>query len=483
MSQANAFFHEAKDNNNSWAFRQLKQLANSVPHDIEAINLLGLCYIYGYGVTRKPAKALERWHTAADLESDVAMCNLGMIYQSGTKVAVDADPAQAAHWFLESAKRNGENPGGSKRAVTQLLSMSKYSRPNAAVLNNLGSCYENGFSVSQNLEQAMFYYRKAAELGDDIAMCNLGMAYQYGRGVPVNPVQAEFWFQESVKRRSNNPTGSLRAAKQLEELAIQLANYLYEALSENGYSYIEVPRILMKLNSQHRIILQKDIDTLKSRRDDIRRAHPENVQEIEKTGLLIAQMQTIINYPCCIKELTKNQQIEQLHSDASTEARHLGKFIERLKHINKYTHKLKSTLDKIKNRINQEKNWQVKDLFGVYKNGMPDGIKDMKRTLDAMNTNDAHDLFHAYTQIIDILAAKTIKSSRRHPTTTQFYDESYKELTDLRFNEDVKNYTQQPLTIPRSVNHAGFFAFSPFRNSPLLGMLGIGEANRETYVP
>ena len=49
---------------------------------------------------------------------------------------------------------------------------------------NLGYCYECGLGVEIDYEKAVFWYKKAAELGNPIAQTNLGGCYEHGRGVP-----------------------------------------------------------------------------------------------------------------------------------------------------------------------------------------------------------------------------------------------------------------------------------------------------------
>jgi len=44
--------------------------------------------------------------------------------------------------------------------------------------------YDNGQGVSQSYEQAVKWYRQAAQQGDAIAQLNLGNMYNSGRGVP-----------------------------------------------------------------------------------------------------------------------------------------------------------------------------------------------------------------------------------------------------------------------------------------------------------
>jgi TPR repeat protein len=59
---------------------------------------------------------------------------------------------------------------------------------------NLGVMYEYGRGVPQDYETALNWYRKAGEQGYAWAQTNLGVMYEYGRGVPKDYVQAHKWY-------------------------------------------------------------------------------------------------------------------------------------------------------------------------------------------------------------------------------------------------------------------------------------------------
>jgi hypothetical protein len=89
---------------------------------------------------------------------------------------------------------------------------------NATMINNLGVCYESGYSVVQDQKKALTLYRRAADLGDDTAMCNLGLAHHAGRGTLTDLSSAAYWYLESAKKNTNHPNGSRRAVQQLTSL-------------------------------------------------------------------------------------------------------------------------------------------------------------------------------------------------------------------------------------------------------------------------
>src|SRR5690606_38651112 len=53
----------------------------------------------------------------------------------------------------------------------------------AEAQRNLGSIYQMGQGVPQDLEQAARWYRAAAEQGHAVAQLNLAMLYNFGMGV------------------------------------------------------------------------------------------------------------------------------------------------------------------------------------------------------------------------------------------------------------------------------------------------------------
>lgn len=68
------------------------------------------------------------------------------------------------------------------------------------------------FDKQGDFNQAIKYYKIAADRDHDNAQNNLGVLYHDGKGVPVNREKAEYWFQQA---KSN---GSRTAEKNLEAL-------------------------------------------------------------------------------------------------------------------------------------------------------------------------------------------------------------------------------------------------------------------------
>ena len=55
-----------------------------------------------------------------------------------------------------------------------------------AQMNSLGLRYERGEQVRKDIDKAIYWYKKAANLGEMYAQRNLGLCYSKGKGVPVD---------------------------------------------------------------------------------------------------------------------------------------------------------------------------------------------------------------------------------------------------------------------------------------------------------
>ncbi|MBR6480374.1 MAG: sel1 repeat family protein, partial [Thermoguttaceae bacterium] len=81
--------------------------------------------------------------------------------------------------------------------------------------SNLGTCYETGNGVKQDKQEAVKWFRKAAEQGDPDAQCNLGRCLANGEGVQQDTQEAVKWFRQSAEQ------GNEKAKKALKELGAE----------------------------------------------------------------------------------------------------------------------------------------------------------------------------------------------------------------------------------------------------------------------
>jgi TPR repeat protein len=68
-------------------------------------------------------------------------------------------------------------------------------------LNDLAEMYYKGNGVVQDLEQAEYWVRKSADLGDPSGLSNLGIMYRLGEAVAKDVVQAEKLFKKAAEHK------------------------------------------------------------------------------------------------------------------------------------------------------------------------------------------------------------------------------------------------------------------------------------------
>ena len=76
----------------------------------------------------------------------------------------------------------------------------------------MATCYAYGMQVSQDYDEAIQWYRKAAEQGHADAEYAMGMNYTYGIGVEADLVLAEKWYRKASAQ------GHTKAKEALEQL-------------------------------------------------------------------------------------------------------------------------------------------------------------------------------------------------------------------------------------------------------------------------
>lgn len=218
--QANKYY-EAKEYNK--AISMLNELVER--NHAKALNLLGVCYETGRGVTKDYKKSFEYYQKSANYGWAPAQCNLGFCYEYGQGVSKDYNKAYALYKkAVDQGNARGQNNLGClylkglgvtqdyKKAYELFQEAAKKDEYNA--LGNLGYLYSNGYGVNKDTDIAIEYYIKAAEKDITFAMVNLGWLYieneDYKNKHPEYSwdycdKQAEKWFRLASKQ--NNPDG------------------------------------------------------------------------------------------------------------------------------------------------------------------------------------------------------------------------------------------------------------------------------------
>ena len=90
-------------------------------------------------------------------------------------------------------------------------------RNHAGAQKNLGNCYYNGDGVSQSYEEAVKWYRKAAEQNYADAQANLGFCYENGYGVSRSYEEAIKWYQKAADQGHKGAKYKLKELKKKKQ--------------------------------------------------------------------------------------------------------------------------------------------------------------------------------------------------------------------------------------------------------------------------
>jgi TPR repeat protein len=167
---------------------------------------LGAFCAQGRGTPQDYQEAVKWFRLAAAQGDSIAEYSLGLSYELGNGVPTNMD--LALKWYqraaeggmLEAQLQAGEIHLGRRGVPADYQSAQKWYRLAAAqhaadAMNALGYiAEEGGFGVSQDLPQAVKYYRQAALAGNGRGQANLGRMYLAGSGVPKDYIEAYKWF-------------------------------------------------------------------------------------------------------------------------------------------------------------------------------------------------------------------------------------------------------------------------------------------------
>lgn len=164
-----------------------------IGYNIASMRQLGKCYLEGNGVAPDPTLGLA-WLQQAYLHGDLDSAHeTAVIYEYG-KYGVEVDIYLAAKWFHGAAKAGN------------VESMAEYAM-----------CLELGCGVEQSDEEALEWYRKAAELGHITSNYSVGEWFECARGgLPQSDTEAVLWY---FKAASMGDEDSKRALKRLSDIA------------------------------------------------------------------------------------------------------------------------------------------------------------------------------------------------------------------------------------------------------------------------
>lgn len=161
--------------------------------DGEALNMVGLCYQYGKGISPDYLKASEYYKQAGEKGIWSAYLNLGNIYYEGDDHLKKNERDASAYYEIAAEKgekvaqynygvclRNGTGiDNDDEKAFMWLQASAKQNYAPAQYL--LGVCYFNGEGVSQDYDMAFDWIDKAAKQGNEEAI-KMKDKYWYVKG-------------------------------------------------------------------------------------------------------------------------------------------------------------------------------------------------------------------------------------------------------------------------------------------------------------
>jgi hypothetical protein len=153
----------------------------------EAQYLLGMMYQLGEYVQKDKKEALRLYFLSAAQGYISAMNNIGVVYAVGGDGVV-ANLEEAATWYRKAAEQG-----------------------DATSQNQLGELYLYGRGVQKDYVEAMKWFLKASR-SSERANYNLGSIYEKGLGVPQDLGKARSYYQVAQSK------GSLSAKNKLAEM-------------------------------------------------------------------------------------------------------------------------------------------------------------------------------------------------------------------------------------------------------------------------
>jgi TPR repeat protein len=184
------------------------ELTPSEPTTPQGQYEMGDNYFYGRnGVNRDNQQAVVWYRRAAKQGYAEAEFTLGQVYENGW--GANQDLALAKRWYRDAARQGIEAAdaalkrleGENTQSAPSALSMPNESTaPTAAQTEYIrGNDYLYGRNgVSQDYQQAILWYQKAANQGNAKAQVQLAWFYESGLGVEKDNAQARLWYQRAA---------------------------------------------------------------------------------------------------------------------------------------------------------------------------------------------------------------------------------------------------------------------------------------------
>ncbi|MDD9992785.1 MAG: tetratricopeptide repeat protein [Rhodospirillales bacterium] len=221
-----------------------------------AQNILGTFNVAGWGLDQSSYdNAKGYFFLAADQNYAPAQNNLGTMYWNALGTEKDRERALVlfesaskenyapALYNLAWSHKNSERSAADNNLMLEWLIAADLKNYAPASLD-LGMHYAAGIGVKKDYEEAVRYFKKAANVGDPWAQYNLGHMYALGWGVSQDFVNAYVWFDLSDKGGVDDggkEKGIIRSYMTDEQVAA--AETLRESMSMPLWNELVVPII------------------------------------------------------------------------------------------------------------------------------------------------------------------------------------------------------------------------------------------------
>ena len=190
-----------------------------------AMMKMGDCYYYGRGVVQDYSRALAWYQKAAENGVTEACAKIDDVKETYLKKMQDLKMNLSLIEYYQLVQQDADN--GNALAVSMLNNLSAQESNKIALAYissegtkdyeqavkwfrkaadqgvdeaqyNLGLCYYAGLGVTQNYTSAVEYFRKAAEQGNVKSITYLGNCYEKGLGVKANFRKAVSYYQQAA---------------------------------------------------------------------------------------------------------------------------------------------------------------------------------------------------------------------------------------------------------------------------------------------
>lgn len=252
------------DDAEKWLKLALEHLGSEHPDYTEALNLLGDLY---YEKDQKDPKVYEYYHKAAIRGSSRAKFNLGYLYEDGIG-GVSQDENQSLYWY-KSAAKDGYAPAQCsvgryyyekddyETAIPWLQKAVEQEVIGAKVIYSLCLIQFEKFP-----EKAYNLMHEAANANDSAAQYYMGCFYKKGFLVRKNINQAIVWYKKAAENGSKDAKARLSELGEftLKEVAKELKvgiQTIADFLENKGYEHFELSPSTKLTHNMYSLIIKE----------------------------------------------------------------------------------------------------------------------------------------------------------------------------------------------------------------------------------